>query len=223
MPSYLALIGDLKNSRQIAERAQAQKEVQRALAQINETYPSLFASRLTLTLGDEFQALIHPGQGGLMRMMDELEARLLPFPFRVGLGFGGILTDIDSSVSIGADGEAYWRAREAIGYVHANESGGKIRTHCLGFSAERDELLNALMEASDTLKSGWTALQRQTFSLLTLEGIYTPVFDQKKFAASIGISESSLTKRLNASDIKLYLKLRNLIEKSVHRWQKDAQ
>jgi len=219
VPNYLALIGDIRNSRQIARRAEAQKGIQAALAQVSEAYPALFASRLTLTLGDEFQALIYPERLGLTRMLDELEMRLLPYPFRLGLGFGSISTAIDSRVSIGADGEAYWRAREAIGYVHANESGGRVKTHCLGFSAEKDELLNGLLEASDTLKAGWTALQRETFSRLILQGIYAPVFDQKSFAASIGISESSLTKRLSAGNIKLYFKLRALIEKSVRRWQ----
>lgn len=223
MSKYLALIGDLKKSRLIMDRADAQREIKQALADINAAYPQLFASRLTLTLGDEFQALLCPKEEGFMRMMDELESLLSPFPYRIGLGFGGISTAIDKQVSIGADGAAYWRARESIQYVHGNDAGGKIRTHFIGFNRQRDELLNGLLEASDTIKAGWTPLQKETFSRMISQGIYHPLFDQKSFARSIGISQSSLTKRLSAGNIKLYLKLRCLIEESIRGWGDDAE
>lgn len=212
MSGYLALIGDLKKSRSIAERSDAQQDIKQALEAVSAAYPKLFASRLTLTLGDEFQALLFPGQEGFMRMMDDLELRLIRYPFRVGLGAGSIVTAIDPDISIGADGEAYWRAREAINYVHANDAGGKVRTHLIGMGEAWDPVLNGLLEATDLIKYGWTNIQRDTFLQMIRQGIYSETFDQKSFAQSIGISESSLTKRLNAGNIKFYIKLRRAIE-----------
>ncbi|NLC33387.1 MAG: hypothetical protein GX781_08835 [Clostridiales bacterium] len=220
MNQYLAMIGDLKGSRHIADRAQAQLQIKKALEEINHSYPECITSKLTLTLGDEFQALLSPCPR-LMQMLDELAMLLKDFPFRMGLGYGEISTAIDSNISIGADGQAYWQARDAIEYVHDNNAGGKVKTHICGFGPQKDELLNALFEASDTIKHGWTNLQTDTFHHMLRQGIYTQNFEQNIFAQAIGISQSSLTKRLSAGNIKLYLKIRGLIAKSIREWQHE--
>lgn len=223
MTEYLALIGDLKKSRLIAGRADAQQEIKQALSDINAAYPQLFASRLTLTLGDEFQALLYPEQAGFMQMLDDLEARLIRYPFRLGLGLGSISTAIDRNISIGADGEAYWNARAAIDYVHANHAGGKVNTQLISPQPDRDCLLNALLESADLIKHGWTALQQETLHRMMEQGIYADSFDQKAFASAIGISQSSLTKRLSAGNIKFYIKLRLIIEQSIQREARHAE
>lgn len=222
MRKYLALIGDLKGSRQIKNRASAQIEIKKALEDINSAYAQCLTSRLTLTLGDEFQALVKPRKDSI-KMLDDLTRRLFNFPFRLGLGYGSISTAIDKDLSIGADGEGYWRAREAIGYVHDNSAGGKVKTHIAGFGRLEDDLLNALFESSDTLLYGFTALQTETFHHMLNKGIWTPDFPQKPFAQSLGISQSSLTKRLNAGNIKLYLKLRNLIGTVMEEWHVESK
>lgn len=222
MQRYLAVIGDLKGSRQIKNRAQAQLEIKKALEDINRAYASCLVSKLTLTLGDEFQALAKPDTC-CVKMLDDLAMRLHGFPFRLGLGYGGISTAIDKELSIGADGEGYWRAREAIQYVHDNSAGGKVNTHIIGFGRLEDDLLNALFQASDTLRYGFTALQADTFHHMLAQGIWTPNFEQKPFAEALGISQSSLTKRLNAGNIKLYLKLRNLIGTVIKEWHDEHQ
>lgn len=217
MEKHIALIGDLKGSRHIPNRAQVQIQIKRALEDINLDYPECITSKLTLTLGDEFQALLKPCPR-LMQMLDSLAMILQDYPFRVGIGYGDIRTAIDSNVSIGADGEAYWQARAAINYIHDNNAGGRVKTHIFGFSNLENELLNALFEASDTIKYGWTNLQAETFHLMLQHGIYTQSFGQNIFAQAIGISQSSLTKRLNAGNIKLYIKIRNLIGTGISEW-----
>ncbi len=223
MTTYLALIGDLKKSRHITQRADAQREIKQALEDISTAYPRLFASRLTLTLGDEFQALLRPEEEGWTRMLDDLETRLIRYPFRIGMGLGGISTAIDSSISIGADGEAFWHARDAISYVHANDAGGKVNTRLIGLKDGWDDTFNSLLEAADTIKCGWTALQDETFRGMIKRGIYSDSFEQKAFAQAIGISESSLTKRLYAGNIKFYIRLRKTVESGVRRLWHEAQ
>ncbi|NLD34689.1 MAG: hypothetical protein GX653_07255 [Clostridiales bacterium] len=222
MEQYLALIGDLKGSRQIADREQAQRDIRRALDEVSGLFPGLIVSRLTLTLGDEFQALLHPG-AQVTRLLDELERRLAKYPFRLGLGYGGISTAIDPELSIGADGPCYWHAREAIGWVHDNSAGGRYRVAVRGFGPLRDELLDGLFQTTDALKHSWTALQRHTFDQLLAHGIYSDSFEQNVFARSIGISDSSLTKRLSAGDIKLYLRTRVLIGRAMEAWHHAAE
>ena len=58
MTKYVAIIGDLKKSRDIKQRDKVQARIQSALEQINFSYHALIVSKLTLTIGDEFQALL---------------------------------------------------------------------------------------------------------------------------------------------------------------------
>lgn len=219
---YLALIGDLIGSRQIAGRDQAQRQLGAALKALNRAHADLMASPLTLTLGDEFQALLYP-KAGVMRLVDELGCALKAFPFRLGLGYGAIRTAIDPTLSIGADGECYWNAREALQYVHDNDSGGKSQTRVRGFGGRRDALLCALLETSDLIKYGWTSLQRDTFFDMLRQDIYTDNFDQQAFAARIGISPSGLSKRLSLGNIKLYIRTRLLIDDTMEAWHHEAK
>ena len=43
------------------------------------------------------QALLHPQEEGWTRMLDDLETRLIRYPFRMGMGLGGISTAIVST------------------------------------------------------------------------------------------------------------------------------
>ena len=221
MGKHFAVIGDLKGSRQITNRAQAQREIKQALEDINLAYPACIVSKWTLTLGDEFQALLTP-EDGMMRMLDELMMRLQQYPFRLGIGYGDISTEIDPHLSIGADGEGFWRARAAIDYVHGNGTGG-MTSHFIGFGNLKDDVVNALLASSDTIRDKWTTLQKETFHLMLKQGIYAPQFEQHVFAETIGISQSSLTKRLNASNIKQYIQLRKLIETCFREWRDEHQ
>lgn len=220
MQQYLALIGDLRGSRHIDGRDKAQRQIKAALEQVNGQYVGLMASRLTLTLGDEFQALLHP-QAQVMRLLDDLQRALRDFPFRLGLGYGGIRTAIDPQLSIGADGECFWHAREALQYVHDNDNGGRSMGRVLGYSGLRDELLNGLFQTTDALKAAWTDIQRETFYQMLAHDLYADSFDQQAFAASIGISPSSLSKRLAAGNIKLYLRTRLLMGRAMEEWHHD--
>ena len=216
MAQYLAVIGDLIGSRGIAGRRGVQQRIEQVFDDINREYRDLIASRLTLTLGDEFQLIARP-DGGVLQLLDELERRL-ELPFRVGIGYGGLLTDIHYERSIGADGEAFWHARDAIEKVHDYNWHGRQRTCVQGYGTLEDELLNALFAASDALRAGWTALQRETFHRMLEEGIYEAQFDQRSFAATLGITESALSRRLSAGNIKIYLNSRAAIARSLEAW-----
>lgn len=210
---YIALIGDLISSKRIASRRQMQERMEEVFDSINREFKDYFASKLTLTIGDEFQCLLKPNRD-IPLLMDVLERRL-GLAFRLGLGAGTISTKINPELSLGADGEAYWRAREAIEYVHDKNWNGKCHIYFIGQSAETNDIMNTLFACSETFKHGWTALQRETFHALLDAGIYEPDFFQKEVAQAMNISESSLTKRLNSGNIKLYLQVRTTLGKLV--------
>ena len=221
MEHYLAIIGDLIQSREIKDRKAVQKKIEQTFDEINREYNELILSKITLTLGDEFQLLAKPKKG-IFALLDTLEMKL-GLPFRLGIGYGTLLTDINPEQSIGADGEAFWKARSSIDYVHDKDWNGKNRVRLKGFGEERDLLLNALLATSDTLKSQWTSLQEETFHEMLKRKIYQDSFEQKPFAKQLGISESSLTKRLNAGNIKLYLHARLAIEASMEAYHAETK
>ena len=55
---YLALIADVIDSKTVQERFDLQKQLEKTLQKINELFKDYLASSFTLTLGDEFQALL---------------------------------------------------------------------------------------------------------------------------------------------------------------------
>ncbi len=109
MQTYLAVIGDIIDSKKIKNRGEIQFEMKKTFQVLNQKYSDLIVSKFTLTIGDEFQALLKPARG-VWQLLDLLTVRSSA-PFRLGLGYGEIRTQIDPDQSLGADGEAFWRAR----------------------------------------------------------------------------------------------------------------
>lgn len=207
MANHLAIIGDIIQSKQVNNRAQLQEDMNHAFEKIHSQYPDLIHSKFTLTLGDEFQALLSPSKK-IFELLDDLQI-LIPIPFRFGLGYGTLTTDFDTNVSIGADGPAYWHAREAIETIHDQNWSGKTTGYMITKNEKFDRTMNNFFLLSDTLKNEWTDLQKETFVQMLKQNIYTADFNQKQFADSLGISASSLSKRLNNGNIKIYLHTRN--------------
>lgn len=109
MNYYIAIIGDVIDSKQVKNRNKLQKALKEAFHTVHDKYPNLVLSKFTITLGDEFQALLKPSSQAF-EIIDQLE-RLVPVPFRYGIGYGTLTTDYDEEVSIGADGPAGMHVR----------------------------------------------------------------------------------------------------------------
>lgn len=221
MTKYLAIIGDIIQSKEVEDRDKLQDAINQAFDTIQTKYPDLIQSKFTLTLGDEFQALLTPSEQ-IFEMLDQLE-KLIPVPFRFGIGYGALSTSFDKNVSIGADGPAYWNAREAIEIIHDKNWSGKTKGYIVTKNKAFDMTVNNLLLVSDTLKSEWTDLQKKTFESMLDENIYSNDFNQKKFAETLDISASSLSKRLNNGNIKIYLHTRNTMGYLLEEFHESAK
>lgn len=105
----LAIIGDIIDSKNIKNRNKIQKDLNKVLKDLNRNYEKDIVSKWTITLGDEFQALLKPNLY-IFKMLDYISYKMDPVKIRFGLGLGEISTDINYEKSIGSDGPAYWRA-----------------------------------------------------------------------------------------------------------------
>ena len=112
---YLVLIGDIVNSRRLAERGLVQKRFKAACQQVNERRKDYkVASPLMVTLGDEFQGVLSSPQA-LWRVISTLELALFEIcQLRFSVGVGEISTALNSRSSLGMDGPAFYLAREGI-------------------------------------------------------------------------------------------------------------
>lgn len=103
--------------KKIDNHYQVQKSLESCLADLNNEFQAVLASKLSITLGDEFQGLLSL-DAPLFQIIDRINLAMKPYQVRFGIGMGKTLTDINPEQSIGADGPAYWHARKAINYIH---------------------------------------------------------------------------------------------------------
>lgn len=216
---YLAIIGDFINSKSLSsqKRYYVQKQLENTLQRLNQKYEQYLVSKFSITLGDEFQGLVKI-ETPVFHLLDDLYLSLASYEMRFGLGIGEIFTDINPEQSIGADGPAYWHARQAIQYVHKYNDYGNTQIAIKTSEDSHTKLLNTLLAAADALKSDWRASQLEIFHTLLFENLYEEEFDQKAIGNLLKLSPSALSKRLKSSNLKVYLRLRNMTQDKIREF-----
>lgn len=202
---YLALIADVIDSKMVQERFNLQKQLEKTLRKMNELFGDYLASCFTLTLGDEFQALLKV-DAPVFQIIDTLRSELSPTQLRFGIGLGEIVTAIDPLQSIGADGPAYWNARAAINLVHQKNDYGNTQIYFSSGNDSKDLLMNALIASGEAIRSGWRGSQEEILLDLLKRSVYSETFSQQELAQSLAIQPSALSKRLKSSSIRVYLR-----------------
>ncbi len=202
---YLALIADVIDSKMVQERFNLQKQLEKTLRKMNELFGDYLASCFTLTLGDEFQALLKV-DAPVFQIIDTLRSELTPTQLRFGIGLGEIVTAIDPLQSIGADGPAYWNARAAINLVHQKNDYGNTQIYFSSGNDSKDLLVNALIASGEAIRSGWRGSQEEILLDLLKRFVYSENFSQQDLAQSLDINPSALSKRLKSSSIRVYLR-----------------
>ena len=202
---YLALIADVIDSKMVQERFDLQKQVEKTLQKMNELFGDYLASRFTLTLGDEFQALLEV-DAPVFQIIDTLRSELTPTQLRFGIGLGEIVTSIDPLQSIGADGPAYWNARAAINLVHQKNDYGNTQIYFSNGKENQDFFVNALIASGEAIRSSWRGSQEEILLDLLKRCVYSENFSQQDLAQSLEINPSALSKRLKSSSIRVYLR-----------------
>ena len=202
---FLALIADVIDSKMVQERFDLQKQVEKTLQKMNELFGDYLASRFTLTLGDEFQALLEV-DAPVFQIIDTLRSELTPTQLRFGIGLGEIVTSIDPLQSIGADGPAYWNARTAINLVHQKNDYGNTQIYFSSGKENQDFFVNALIASGEAIRSGWRGSQEEILLDLLKRCVYSENFSQQDLAQSLAINPSALSKRLKSSSIRVYLR-----------------
>jgi len=150
---YTALIGDIRGSRELEDRAGVQQELASALGEVNEDLAASLAAEMVITTGDEFQGLFHVPSAAV-EALGRLDERLAELSFAFGLGRGGLETSLEPE-AVGMDGPCFHRARAAIEAADPTPAGVEVR----GFGTEADAHASAMLGLVQATRSDWTQVQ----------------------------------------------------------------
>lgn len=162
---YIAVIGDIKESKKITNRSEVQKKLKQILEKINDKYTDDISSKFMITLGDEFQGLLCNGKN-IMNIIFEIERDMYPVKIRFGVGAGTITTAVNKEMSIGADGPGYYNARNAIEIIKENEKKKQTNAADIRFEAEGSNqattiMINTILSLLTVIKNSWSDRQRE--------------------------------------------------------------
>jgi hypothetical protein len=187
---HLVLIGDLVGSRQAGGRAALQRRLQRAVQAINGRRRPLLASPMTITLGDEFQA-IYRGADTVFGDIFFLLHALAPIRARFALSVGEIVTPLNRERAIGMDGPAFHQARDLL-----TELKGDGRLFGLaGAKGDIARLAGPVLAVLSGQLEGWRETRLQLM-LGLLEGA-----NSAALATSAKITPRAVNKNIRAADL----------------------
>lgn len=188
MTSVYAILMDIVGSRDLPDRAAAQREIEQVLAREGEglrlpPYP---------TVGDEFQAIAGTVKEALAFTM-RVACSLTEVELRYGIGFGesrAVTPDEPGRPTI-LDGSAWWRAREALDDAHGRAAIGEsfCRTSYRGAQGEEVDaaVVNSMLRLREVTLGGLTAKRRLMLAHL-LAGETQVVVAQRA-----GVSQSAVS------------------------------
>lgn len=209
---YIAIIGDIKNSKNIEERRNFQNKLNDILNEINEIFSNSISSNFTITLGDEFQGLLHSGEH-VMDIIQYIKKEAYPIKIRFGIGIGAITTDINSMMSIGADGPGYYKARDSIDQLKTlekkNESTyGDVQIKIDGDNNLQELSLNSILNLMYCIEKEWTKKQRQVVNYVLFEKK-----TQTETAQYFHVSQSNIQQILSKTHFYAYRDAFNSVNK----------
>ena len=183
---YCAIIGDINKSRTLPGRNRVQKRFRRAVETVNREFRDDIASPFLITLGDEFQGLLlSPVESH--HLVNRFRQLMQPVSFAFGVGIGTLSTPLNSSIALGMDGDAFYRARSALSIAKARK-----RTLTYGVNAASEELINALVALMDRQWRRLTPRQQQISRMLRQH-------NAKDVARRLRISPQAVSKARSAA------------------------
>lgn len=184
----ITVIGDIVHSKEIARREAFQRKLATTLGALGSGKGSGLASRYTITLGDEFQA-VYRSAGSLWADLLAVLVAIHPIEVRFGIGVGEITTKLNPRQALGMDGPAFHRARAALTVLKGNE--GRFRV--VGKRAEDWALANHALAFIAHHLAGWSKNRLEVLAAL-LAGRSV-----SEFEGELPISKVAIYKNINAA------------------------
>lgn len=212
---FCAIIGDIVHSRELPNRREVQKQLEKALEDVNKKYKTCISARFMISQGDEFQGLLETSDR-IVEILDDLQTAMHPVHIRFGIGMGEVQTDIDEQHSVRVDGPAYYLARDAINAVRTTETkNGSPGTNIVLRVQNREDPVNVidtLFSLMDTLRKGWTDRQTDVIRCYKLQQE-----NQVLCARELGVSQSAVNQHLKKSLYPSYRMAEQTVQEELDR------
>ena len=219
---YYAIIGDVKDSRTLPNQNDVQEKLKKVLLDINRIYNKDIAADFLITLGDEFQGLMLKSNN-IIKIVKHIQRELHPIQIRFGIGIGEISTKINKKAAIGADGPAFYAARNVITMIHELEKKIKIQAPDIQISLYTEKNIfeikeiNTLLSLIKAIEDSWTEKQRYTvWDMMINHG------SQNECALRMNTSQSTVARRLSDGKYIVYVNAINTAEEAISRLEENG-
>ncbi len=211
---YIAIIGDMKDSKKIENRSQVQEKLSAVLRYVNTAYRADISAKFIITLGDEFQGLLQ-SKAHILDIVKYIQREMYPVKLRFGIGFGEISTNIFCEAAIGADGPAYYAARETIEQLHEQErklkkQAADVQVSLYDTDAFEITEINIILALMKLIEDGWSEKQRLTIWDMEKNG-----GSQAECAKRMGTTQSTVARRLADGNYLTYKQAREIADKTL--------
>jgi len=164
-PFYIAVIGDMRASKSLSmeKRREAQHRFAEFIDSLNgkALFRKALSSKFVITLGDEFQGILHDAIVLPDLIWEVRQAADLP-EFRLGIGYGHLDTEIPA-YAINLDGPALHAARQAIDESKNKKLLGGVFS---GFGKDLDPIANGIAQLLQFHIARCTAAQRTVIGFI---------------------------------------------------------
>ncbi|MBD3349185.1 MAG: hypothetical protein GF400_08345 [Candidatus Eisenbacteria bacterium] len=185
--SYLAVIGDIRASREVDDRAGVQAAMEKGLLALNSSLGDALGAGFVVTLGDEFQGLL-ADPGALMAVFTHMERSVPGVAFRYGVGWGPVSTEFREE-ALGMDGPCFHSARDALKLSKDADRWATAR----GFGGAEDDILTGMLWLLGSVREGWSEKQAATVVLAR------EASTQREVASELGVAPSTVSEALSAA------------------------
>ena len=186
--NHIVLNADVVAARKISARPQLQEQLKNSLKKLNQRPEVNHHSPLTITLGDEFQA-VYAQAKHIFADIIQLSLNIHPEKLRCAIGIGELVTPINSQQAIGMDGPAFHLARAAI----EKQEKEKYYLATVGLPDDTQPLVTSVLQLISRQIFHWN---RNRLAILT--GLLQHKSVQE-IAATLKISDKSVYKTINTS------------------------
>jgi plasmid maintenance system antidote protein VapI len=192
---YIALIGDIVDSRFLAHRKLTQDKLETLLEEINSSYSHSIAAKFLITIGDEFQGLLHPTSDAYV-IATKICEQLYPIKIRFGLGYGQISTSL-KEFSLGMDGPAFYQARNALDRLKNSKESAIFLAASTKDKADL-KAINALFTSLFLLKQFWPENFHKSLPLLRSN------YTQQEIAEALEITQGAVSRMTQRSKWRVF-------------------
>ncbi len=202
--NYFIIMGDIIKSSQY--NYDELKEFRNIIEKINIEFELI--SPLTITLGDEFQGIAKSLRESieiLFKIEENLISENYPFELRYAIGYGPIITPINSEVAHGMYGEGFTKTRELL---EDSKKDKRRRIDVYLPDSNFSDVLNDLFFVYQSFPDSWN---KKDYPIV--KGFYEHGRDYKDVAKALDKGNDQIWKREKNLRIREYFEMQEIILK----------